>query len=102
MAFSPLDGPSKQYSLSVTTGAVVEVINTSSLDERKVVTIQPLTSDIWVYFWDGTNTPSLATVQNDGFRQFKKAMNTYEASTQQKIYIVAITATTSVRIVERA
>lgn len=102
MSYQKLDGPAKQYSLSVTTSVVVEVVNVSALDERAVVTIQPLDSDIWVYFGDGINTPTVSNLQNSGFLHFKKSMDSYEAGSQQKLYILAVSGTTSVRIAERA
>lgn len=100
--YQDLDGPAKQYSKSVTSTVVVEVINVSALYERKVVTLQPIDGKIWVYFGDGDTTPSAATVKADGFIHFKNTRDSYEASTTQPLFIVADTGTVDVRIAERA
>lgn len=98
----PLDGPSKQFSITLTSSVVVEVKITTALEERKVITIQPLDADIWVYFGDGINVPNVATVAADGFKHFKKAKESYEASNTQPIYILSTNASNDVRLVERA
>lgn len=99
----PLDGPSKQDSISVTTSTAVEAkVGASALVERKVVTIQPLSGMIKVYFADNNETPTPATVLAKGFEHPKKSIRTYEASETQKIFLVAVTATTNVVIAERA
>jgi len=100
----PLDGPSKQYSLTVGTSTVLEVLKPteSVLEERKVVTIQPLDQSIYVYFGDGSGTPSPAVMAADGFFHFKKAKETYEAADSQEIYILSVNGSGSVIIAERA
>lgn len=100
--FQPLDGPSKQFAISLTTTVVQEVKVGAALSERKVVTLQPLSSNIWIYFGDGINTPSATTVAADGFRHYKLARESYECSENQPMFILAETTTTSVRIAERA
>jgi len=101
----PIDGPAKQYKLSVTTAAIVRVLKPSDAieyEERKVVTLQPLDSSIRVYFADEGVVPSVATVAADGFFHFKKAKETYEAAATQIIYILAENSTTGVIAAERA
>lgn len=100
--FNPLDGPARQFSVSLTTTVVVEVKVGTPFTDRQVVTLQPLDGDIWVYYGDGVNTPSAATVAADGFRHFKKSQNSYEVGQLQPLFILASTVTTSVRIAERA
>lgn len=99
----PLDGPSAQATLSVTTGAVSEVrAGGSSLIDRKVVTLQPLDGRVYLYFGDGTGAPSVATVTNNGILLFNRAKESFEASTMQDLWVVAVNSTTDLRVVERA
>ena len=102
--FEPLDGPATQGKLiGVNTSTVVEVkVGASRFTDRKVVTIQPLTGKIYVYFGDGTTTPSAATVAANGFIHFKNAKESYEAGEKQPLFILSLTGTTDVIIVERA
>lgn len=101
--FSPLDGPSAQGKISsVGTSTVVEVkIGASALAERQVITMQP-DGKMKVYFGDGTNTPSAATMLSDGLDHEKAAMMSYEAGEKQKLYILAAAGTINVIVVERA
>lgn len=99
----PLDGPSKQLKVNVTDSAAVLVkADTNPLEERKIVTLQPLSIAIKVYFANTGETPSAATVLANGFDHPKKALRSYEASDKQDIYIVAISGSTDVVIAERA
>lgn len=100
----PLDGPSLQDALSVTTGTVVEAkVGGSPLAERKAVVIQPLNGNLYLYFDDGTNTaPSVANMAAKGLLLYAGAKDAYEASESQKLWILATTATTNTIIVERA
>ena len=103
MAFQELDGPSKQIKLSVTTTTVVELkADTSNLDERKVITLQPLGGNLYLYYGDGVNVPSTSTVQNNGFVLVASGLYTVEGSPRQIIYILAVTATIGVVVAERA
>lgn len=101
--FTPLDGPATQGTLSVTTSTVQEAkTGGSRLTDRQVVTIQS-DKDLYVYFGDNTvAAPSSATVQNDGFRQYKDSIQSYEAGDKQPIYILSASGTASVKISERA
>jgi hypothetical protein len=101
--FLPLDGPSLQTTLSVNTTTVQEVkVGASAITERKVVTIMPTSGKIYVYFGGDAGVPSAATVIAHGLIQYKNAMCSYEASDSQPIYILSLTGTTTVKIVERA
>lgn len=103
MAFLPLDGPSLQGQQNVTDSTVFRVrVGSTELEERKVVTIQPLDGLIWVYFGDNSTTPSAANVKDLGFSQPRGSIRTYEASASQEIYVVSETGTVDVRFVERA
>lgn len=99
----PLDGPSIQGLLSVDTSTVQEVkVGGSPLSERKVVTLQPKDGRVYVYFGDGVTTPNAATVAASGILIFKNAMISYEASESQHIFMLAVSGTVNVAIIERA
>jgi len=100
--FLPLDGPSSQIKkTSVGTVTPVEVkVGGSALVERQVITMQP-TGNMKVYFGDGT-TPSAATILANGLDHVKSAKETYEAGSQQQVWILAATGTIDVIVVERA
>jgi len=101
--FQPLDGPSKQYTLSVGVGAVVEIkpVAGSPLAERKLVTLQSEDGKFRVYFGDGT-TPSVGDVSTDGFLQFKTAKDDYEASDTQALWVISESGTINIIVAERA
>ena len=99
----PLDGPSKQGKLSVTTSVAVEIkIEAGAYSERKVITLQPLDGKILVYFADEGVVPSAATVSSDGFEHPKKAVRSYEATDKQALYMVSSSGTVNVITAERA
>jgi tetrahydromethanopterin S-methyltransferase subunit A len=103
MARGALDGPAKQGKVSVTTGAVVEVkVGGTAFAERGVITLQPLGGTIRIYFADEGIVPSIANVQDDGVKQFKNQIMTYEATDSQAVYMIAESATTDVIVIERA
>ena len=103
MSYEKLDGPALQGSVSVTTGAVVELkVGANPLEERKVITVQPIDGKIYVYFGNEDTVPSVSYVQNDGFVHFKPAKDSYEATASQRLYILATSGTVDVRYVERA
>ena len=103
MSLQQLDGPSSQGTIPITNSVIVEVkVNASSLEERKVITLQPLGGKIRVYFADEGVTPSLSDVQNKGFRHFKNQLHSYEAGPLQKVYIVSESGSFDVVVAERA
>ena len=99
----PLDGPSKQYTLSITTATAVEIKDGANpvLEERKVITLQG-DGRFYVYFADEDQTPNAATVAADGFLQYRNAKETYEASSTQAVFIVAASGTVDVKVAERS
>lgn len=100
--FQPLDGPSTQIKLtSVGTVTPVEVkVGGAPLSDRQVITMQP-SGNMKVYFGSGT-VPSAATVLANGLDHFKNTKETYEAGDKQQVYVLAVTGTIDVVIVERA
>lgn len=100
----PLDGPSIQGVLSaVDTVTPVEVkVGASPFEERKVVTLQG-DDKFYVYFGDeDASAPNAATVTAQGFTVFKNQLTSFEAKYTQPIYVLALSGTVNIRIVERA
>ena len=92
MSLLPLDGPSEQGTLSVTTSEQVVKVGASNLEERKVVTIQPTDGKVYVSFKTGVT----------GFIVYKNQLVTFEASDKQDIFIKSVSGTVNVKIAERA
>jgi DUF4097 and DUF4098 domain-containing protein YvlB len=88
----PLDGPSVQSKISLTTTEIEAKVGASTYDDRKVITIQPVNGTIRMTFQQGT----------DGFYLFQGGMYSYEASASQKVYIKTDTGTVDVIISERS
>lgn len=99
----PLDGPSKQFTLTVTTGTAVEVKDGANpaFEGRQVITMQPQDGRIRVYFADEGEVPSAATVSNTGFLHYRNQKETYEAGPDQAVFIVADSGTVEVAVAER-
>ena len=93
--FLPLDGPSEQTSISVSTSEVEAKVGLAPLLGRKVVTIQPLTGRVRVLFKSGI----LAT---SGILIYKRQIVSFEASESQSIYLITESGITDVVVVERA
>ena len=100
----PLDGPATQGTLSITDASVVEAkVGASALKNRKVVTVQPIDGKIYVYFGDDTaSAPNSTTVGSDGLVVYKNAKESFEAGQQQPIYLLSVSGTVNVKLVERA
>jgi len=100
----PLDGPAAQTTLSANTTVVQEIkVGGSPLSARKVITVQPTSGRVYVYFGDDTaSAPSAGTVSSNGIVVFKNAKETFEAGEKQPVYVLAVSGTVSVKIVERA
>jgi hypothetical protein len=105
----PLDGPAKQGKLtSVTDSTPVEVkVGASPFEERKVITMQSTKldtnfGDFYVYFAEGTSTPTAGTVSTNGFLHSKNSLQSYEAGELQRVWVMSVTGTIDIRIVERA
>jgi hypothetical protein len=101
--YQPLDGPSLQTTLSsVGTVTVVEAkVGATALAERKVVTLQG-DGKFLVYFGDDSGAPSAATVTSDGITVFKDQVSSFEATGKQPLYVLAVSGTVNIKIVERA
>ena len=104
MSLLPLDGPSNQFAISLTSTVAVEVKDGANpaLEERKIITILPVDGHIYIYFGDGSTTPTASDVKTKGFPHPKNAMRSYEASHSQDVWIISDTGTVDVRVAERA
>jgi len=104
MSLLPLDGPSKQFAVSLTDSTAVEVKDgvNPAYSDRKVVTMMPIDGKMWVYFGDGDVTPTANDVKTKGFPHPKGALRSYEASDTQDMWIVSDTGTIDVRVAERS
>lgn len=102
--FQPLDGPAKQYKLTVTSTVVLELVKPteSALEERKVVVVNPQDGKIKIFFGDGITTPSPATIASDGMLIYKNSRDTFEATNSQPLFILADTSDVDVIVIERA
>lgn len=93
--FLQLDGPATYGALSVTTTPAELKVGGSVLDERKVVTLQPLDDDVYFGY---DNSVSSTT----GIKVFKGQHFPLEAGPELTVYIVAASGTVDVRISEVA
>lgn len=90
----PLDGPAAYGSKSITDTASEIKVNASVLEERKVVTLQPIDGHIW-YGYDNTVTTSTGT------KIFKGQWIQLEIGDQLPIWAIADTGqTVDIRISE--
>ena len=89
--FEPLDGPSAQGILTVTTTESALRIGPDNFSERWVVTIQPTDGKVYVSFQTGV----------EGFLIFKNQLVTFEGTDSQTLYIKAVVGTVTVKIAER-
>lgn len=89
----PLDGPAVYGDIDATTTPIEVKVGASPLEDRQVVTIQPL--DGVVYFGYDNSVTSLT-----GTKIFKGQIYPMEASDQLSVYIIAETGTVDVRITE--
>lgn len=98
----PLDGPSKSDNVNVGAVTPVEVKKgATAFEDRKVVTIQP-DGLLYVYLSDDNETPSAATITASGFKHYKGALRSYEASASQAVWVISDTGTINIRFSERA
>ena len=94
MAFIPLNGPAKNGTMIVTDTASELKVDASVLDDRKIITIQPL--DGVVYFGYTNSVTS-----SNGTKVFKGQYFPLEATGKLPVYLVAETGeTVDVRITE--
>ena len=102
--FQPLDGPSKQYTLSVADNAVSEIVKPagSAQAERKVITLQSEDGKFRVFFGDGSGAPSIGVIKADGILQHRIQLRSYECGDSQKMYLISESGTINIHVVERA
>ena len=101
MTLQALDGPSLQSSLTVTTTTVQELrVGSEPYKPRQVITFEP-SQDIYLFFGEDDTIPSVTDVQNGGFTYTSESIFTVESGSKQRVYVLAITATATVRFAER-
>ena len=88
----PLDGPAVQSKQTIPASETLVKVGASVLTERKVITVQPLTGNVYLTFETG----------KDGFLLLKRGIYSFEASETQVVYIKAVAGTEDVIIAERA
>lgn len=105
----PLDGPAIQGKLtSVTSTTPVQAkVGASAYEDRKVLTLQSSKQDsnygkFYVYFANEGETPINTDVSTKGFIQDINSIHSYEASSSQTVWLMAVTGTIDIRIAERA
>jgi hypothetical protein len=91
--FIPLNGPAVHGALSVTTTPQEVKVGASRLEERNVLTIQPLNGD--VYFGYSDSVTSLT-----GTKIYQGQVFPLEATDELPVWIVAASGTIDVRITE--
>ena len=91
--FIPLNGPAIHGKLIVTTTAVEVKVGASVLEERTIITIQPVDGDIYFGYSSGVTSAT-------GTKIFKGQIYPMEATDKLPVYIVAATGTVDVRITE--
>ena len=92
--FNPLNGPGVQGAISVTDTAVELKVGANRLEQRAVVSFQPLDGDVY-FGYDNTVTSTTGT------KVFKGQYFPLEAEDQLTVYLVAATGETiDVRITE--
>lgn len=93
--YQPLDGPSVNGALSVTDTATELKVGASVLDQRTVVTIQPLDGVVYFGFSSGVTA-------SNGTKVFKGQFFALEAGDSETVFLVAESGqTVDVRITER-
>lgn len=90
----PLDGPAKYKNITVTDTAQEVKVDASVLEERKVVTIQPLGGPVW-FGYDSSVTTTTGT------KIFRGQFLHLEASYRLPVWVIADTGDSiDVRITE--
>ena len=89
----PLDGPGVYGNISVTTTPIEVKVGSTALDERSVITIQPIDGNVY-YGYDNSVSSTTGTLIFEG--QFFPL----EASDQLPVWLVSETGTVDVRITE--
>lgn len=89
----PLDGPGDQTALAVSTTPVELKVGASVLEDRKVVTIQPLDGDVYFGYTTGVTAST-------GTKVYERQYFPLEAGELLTVYLVAESGTVDVRITE--
>ena len=93
--YQPLDGPATHGAKSVTTSAQELKVGASVLEERKVVSMQPVDGDIYYGYSSGVTSST-------GTKIAKGQFFSLECSSTLPIWMVASSGTVDVRITEVA
>lgn len=88
----PLDGPSLQASVTITTTPIEVKVGASAYSERKVITIQPVNGTVRLTFESG----------KPGFYLLQGGLYSYEASESQAVYVYTDSGSVTAIIAERA
>ena len=91
--FIPLNGPAVNNNATVGSTAVEAKVGATILEDRKIVTIQPLSDHL--YFGYSSGVTSL-----NGTKIFKGQVYTLEATDQLPIWIISASEDNDVRITE--
>lgn len=92
--YIPLNGPAVYGNIIANSTSIEVKIGASPLEERTVITIQPLDGNIY-YGYDSSVTTS------NGTKIYKGQVHTLEATDQLAVWIVSETGTnTNVRVTE--
>lgn len=91
--FNPLDGPGIEGALAVNTSAIEVKVGAAVLDQRSVITIQPLDGDVYYGYTAGVTSTT-------GTKIFQGQVYPLEATHQLPVYVVAASGPIDVRITE--
>lgn len=95
MPYNEINGPAENAALAVTTTAVVLRAGGSNLENRKVISMQPIDGDVYYGF-------SNSVTSSTGIKVFQGEKFFLECADTLDIYIVADTGTVDTRIGEYA
>jgi len=93
VSFIPLNGPAVYSNLNVSTTAVELKVGASSMEDRSIVTVQPINGDI--YFGYDSSVTTLT-----GTKIFSGQFFPFEAKESLKIWVIAESGTVDCRITE--
>lgn len=91
--YQTINGPGVQGALSVSTTAIEVKVGGTALDQRILISIQPLDG---VIYYGYTDSVSAST----GTKVFKGQYFSLEATDQATVYLIAASGTVDVRITE--
>jgi len=91
--FQPLDGPAVYSNITVTTTPQEVKVGASPMAERQVVTIQPLTGDVYYGYSNSVSS-------TNGTKIFKNQLLPLEAGEKLSVWVVAASGSIDVRITE--